>query len=287
MIAGRVDQRSGWSYRLLGVVRSSLLLVVSLIAAPSSGRAESSACEPCHADVAKKAEHSKLTALHPGESCTGCHGGDSTAKEASAAHASSGAKLMLPAALTSASCARCHLPGAVPGTELLVAGARAYQELGCPFCHKIEDYGSTEKWAMPLGQIGHRGPGYLKQMLNTPFEVFPGTRMPSFTVKWKAKPERETALIGYLLSLRAEPRGKGRVLASAPCGRCHAKEETKKDEIASHRCPELAAPDKDLSCARCHPKGAPESDRECLYVRQRRFDCGVCHMGEKHEPGSP
>lgn len=194
---------------------------------------------------------------------------------------------MLPAAHTAASCARCHLPGSVPGTEALVSGARTYQDLGCPFCHQIAGYGAFEAWALPLDAVGHRGATYLSQMLNTPYEVFPGTRMPSFTVKWKDAPARESNLVSYLLTLRGEPRPKGRVPVHQACASCHASKSTDKSQISGHRCVELADPKKELSCQRCHPGGVPESERECLYVTQRRFDCGVCHVGERDEKRSP
>lgn len=269
-------------------MRSILLFAIvasSLCSEPV--RAEPSTCETCHADTAKRTEHQNLTEKHVGQGCVSCHGGDDTQKDAAAAHAQSGPKGMLPRPHTNASCTRCHLPGAVKGTEDLVAGARTYQDLGCPYCHNSSGYGSPERWSPALTQVGHRGPAYLKQMLNTPYQILPGTRMPSFTSKWKDNPARETALVTYLLTLRGEPRAQGRTLAKERCATCHAKDGVKKDRITSHRCVELADPKKELSCVRCHPKGAPVSDRECLYVRQRQLDCGVCHMGEGDETRSP
>lgn len=266
--------------------RSFLFILAGLFAAPPA-TAEPSKCETCHAETLKRPAHQAVVSKHPGEACTICHGGEPSATEAKLAHPTSGAATLLPKAHTVAACARCHLPGAVPGTEALVLGARTFQDLGCPYCHNVSGYGSTESWSPSLEAIGHRGIEHLRTALNTPHELFPNTRMPSFTVKWQKHPERETALISYLLGFRGEPRPSGRVSAREDCRACHGAGKVDRSRIDAHRCVELADPKKELECQRCHAKGVPQSERECLYVSQRRFDCGACHMGERDEARSP
>ena len=269
-------------------MRPTLLLAILVSSLCSKlGRAEPSSCQGCHIEATKRPAHIALLSKHADLACVSCHGGDAAEKEPAGAHVSAGPKALLPRVYTSASCVRCHLPGAVAGTAELGLGARAYQDLGCAYCHNISGYGSPEKWAVSLAQAGDRGPAYLSKMLNAPAEIFPGTRMPSFSNKWKDQPAREKALVTYLLSLRAEPRGRPRVSSTERCASCHEKGGTKQDRIAHHRCTELVESKADLSCARCHPKGAPVAERECLYVSQRQFDCKACHVGEGNEARSP
>lgn len=283
----RVDGGSASTYRSTRVVRLLTASILASILLPRMAAAEPSRCEGCHEETMQRADHQGLLERHAGQACTACHGGDASADQAKTAHVSAGPESLLPRAHTVASCARCHLPGAVPGTEALVAGARTFQDLGCPFCHHAGGYGSTEAWSPSLEVIGLRGPEHLKRALNTPYQLFRDTRMPSFTVKWKREPERESTLISYLLTFRGGPRPRGRVSVHEPCAVCHGVSGVDRSRIDGHRCLELADPKKELDCQRCHPKGPPRSERECLYVRQRRLDCGACHMGERDEARSP
>jgi hypothetical protein len=235
--------------------------------------AEPGACVTCHREM--KREHVDLTNAHKDVACDACHLAD-PGQTHEAPHPD-----VLVRKHTQAGCASCHVVGAVKGTEAIARGALLYNELGCQLCHRgAVGYGYPGAFGLPLNAIGHRGSKYLKTMLHDPTSVFKATVMPSFDRVLSRDRAMEDALLAYLLSLRGtEPPAKARHTASAPCVSCHAGAKPI-DMIKSHRCAFISENKEDLRCARCHAKGVPKTKNECLYIQQRRLDCGVCHSGD-------
>jgi hypothetical protein len=128
-----------------------------------------------------------------------------------------------------------------------------------------------------LFTVGARGANYLTVVLRQPKRIFPETVMPSY----KLAPDVERALLAYLLSLRGDyippkrpPQSKER------CATCHAGAKADPTKgLAAHRCAWIAEERANLTCQKCHAKGVPAGDKECLYIRQQRSECGICHQG--------
>jgi len=149
-----------------------------------------------------------------------------------------------------------------------------YLEAGCHLCHSARGFsGVSTPFAPPLDAIGSRGAAYLERVLEEPAALFPKTVMPSYAGLLHTP--QGGLLIAYLLSLRGENTVKTPRFAGAACASCHAAAQR---GSKAHRCALIVRDRESFRCARCHAvisgKGA------CLYVSQRRRDCGVCHPGE-------
>jgi hypothetical protein len=156
-----------------------------------------------------------------------------------------------------------------------------YLSQGCQLCH-VGGYknGNLAAFAPPLSTIGGRGSPYLLGMLHDPKATFKDTVMPSYQLTLKHAPEKEIALVAYLMSLRADLPAPARPPKSgARCATCHAEKKPIAAELPAHRCRAILDEKSNWSCARCHKSGVPASDRECLYITQQRNQCGVCHEG--------
>lgn len=234
-------------------------------------------CTSCHASTATVAAHAALLPKHTQATCTACHRGDKNARDKAAAHAM-GPEELLAKERTGAACVVCHVAGSVAGTEAIVSGGKIYLSRGCGFCHAgAMGLGYYGAFAPPLFAVGARGSQYLQNVIRNPKSVFPGTVMPAF--KLPAAEERD--LLAYLLSLRGDYIPPKRpALSKERCATCHIGQASpKKESLTNHRCGWIAEEKANLSCKRCHAQGVPASDRECLYIGERRKECGSCHEG--------
>ncbi|MCK6551317.1 hypothetical protein L6R52_36115 [Myxococcota bacterium] len=244
----------------------------------------------CHVGTSTSAAHAALFGATASEAaqtahaelgCVACHGGDGSAKTEQAAHPVSGPRELLAREHTSASCAACHVPGEVPGMEPVVAGAQVFLELGCAFCHPgLAAPIGRATFAPTLQGINTRGAKLLAKVLRDPASVEPKSVMPAYGHVLDASPEKDRALMAYLLSLRlTKPVRKVDHDPKVACVSCHATATPKTTPHANHRCAWIAAKKTEVTCARCHAGGVPASTDECLYIAERRRECGVCHEG--------
>lgn len=202
-------------------------------------------------------------------------------------------------------CTTCHV-----GAEVL--GAQVYLELACAFCHgTVAGTPSSPPLGPPLVAPAAAGWERMVSVIRAPHTLYPGTVMPGYAEILDRAPERATALLIYLHGLEqasrgpgpsgdaADPPGEGARLGSQPrasslseakgaqvaCTSCHLPSGARRvaAEARAHTCPLLTSARAELTCARCH--GASPLPRaegpavECLYLRERRRDCGVCHSG--------
>jgi hypothetical protein len=259
---------------LLGVIGLGL----SGAAPPAT---EQCANETCHPKV--KTSHARLLGpkAHAEFGCARCHGGKADAPAAEAAHGATGEPdEILRAPYAAAACAGCHVAGAVAGTEALVRGARVYQELGCQLCHRAFGWGDAKAFAPALDFAGLHGAKFLAAEVAHPEQRNRSTVMPAFEHALAARGgEDQRALLTFLLSLRGEARPAPHVPSDASCNGCHAgaKPSAHSGAGPKHRCRFILDQKSELACARCHPKGPPSSEKECLFVLERKRDCGVCH----------
>jgi hypothetical protein len=258
----------------------SIFLALALTC--SSGLAAAQVpCGSCHDAVKDQGAHAKLKKGHEGLGCVDCHRGDPAATEKEAAHPTFGPDQLLAKARTGAACARCHVPGSVAGTEAVVAGGQIYLEQGCYLCHLGQhQLGNLAAFGPPLSTIGGRGTPYLQGMLQNPKATFKDTAMPSYQMALAHLPGSEELLLTYLLSLREDLGKPARpALSGARCATCHQSRPADKTKLAAHRCQGIKRDVDHFRCASCHKKAIPSGDQECLYIEQRRQECGVCHQG--------
>lgn len=251
------------------------MLVVAVLAvfASATSATEADGCTSCHANTATIAVHAALLPKHASATCVACHRGNGTSRDKTAAHAN-GPDELLAKERTGAACVVCHIAGSVAGTEAIVTGGRAYLSRGCNFCHLgAKGLGYAGVFAPPLFAIGGRGSAYLTQMLHEPKKIFPATVMPAYHL-----PEgEERALLAYLISLRgdfvppAQP-----ALSKQTCTSCHS---AKAAGGKPHRCTWIKEESATLACKSCHKKDLPTGTAECMYIRERRKECGICHEG--------
>jgi hypothetical protein len=248
---------------------SVVFVLAWLAAAPGAD-----GCVSCHAETATVAVHAALLPRHAKVSCLGCHRGNGEAREKVAAHGF-GVDELLFAERTGAACVACHVAGSVPGTEAIARGGRSYLERGCGFCHAgALGLGYVGAFAPPLFAVGSRGSEYLRSVLRAPKKTFPATVMPAYALP--AAEERD--LLAYLLSLRGDYIPPAQPAASKQrCATCHA--EPKPKQAAAHRCAFILEERANLTCKRCHAGAVPKSQKECLYIYERRKECGRCHSG--------
>jgi hypothetical protein len=225
-------------------------LVFVLVHATGPAAPDAEACARCHVNTASVAVHAAHAKIET--TCSGCHRAGSP----------------------ESACVVCHVAGSVAGTETLIRGGRIYLERGCALCHRaMYGLGNPAAFAPPLHAIASRGEAYLAAMLRDPKGIFPSTVMPAA----KLDPASERALLVFLSSLRGDyvppPQP---ALSKKTCASCHAGASR---ALTQHRCRFIRDERVELSCARCHAGGVPASERECLYIRQRRNECGVCHEG--------
>lgn len=268
-------------------MRGSLLFVSLMLAtwAATPALAEGVPCGTCHDPLKGQARHEQQLKGHAGLACVDCHRGDPSAQAAEAAHPKTGPDQLLGKGRTGAACVRCHVAGSVPGTEVVIAGGRIYLEQGCYLCHLGQNrLGNLAAFGPPLPTIGGRGTPYLQGILHNPKATFKDTAMPSFEMALQHRPGSEEQLLTFLLSLR-EDLGKPTrpELSKKRCATCHAGAKPDATALPKHRCVWIREDDRRVSCQGCHPKGVPSSARECLYLEQRRQECGVCHEGAVDE----
>lgn len=216
--------------------------------------------------------------------CVVCHGGEGRALTAAAAHARAGtsersARLTLP--YLEASCAQCHLPGAVPQTEHLVRGAYLFLELGCGLCHSLAA-GGRGGWddGPDLRTTRQASVEALTQSILDPTTDFPDSTMPSYRTTFADKPEALADLNTYVLSLALSggaPRDQvaPRINPTLSCNTCHA--TTMAMGNFHHDCVYLHDRRNELRCSGCHADGAPQGRGLCPILVAHASACLACH----------
>ncbi|MBN2498582.1 MAG: hypothetical protein JXR96_28585 [Deltaproteobacteria bacterium] len=222
--------------------------------------------------------------------CSACHGGVGRALNSDDAHvnAATGERdPLMREPHIQAACARCHLPGEVPGTERLLHGARLYAELGCAVCHPLgrEGLGGAD-YGPDLRTIGRKSLGYLRDSLIDPSANFAGSTMPAFDRSFEDHPEALADLLVYLESLPLEPapgcrlRERNAGLLAAPCASCHAGTAGNAAGRFRHGCVWIRERRDALRCGRCHPGTVPDPGPDkgfCPRIQQERKACSACH----------
>jgi len=168
-------------------------------------------CETCHVTVedASYAGFPEPLGYHPNHAqhpfdkfgCTICHEGQGRATTREAAHGrvEHWDRPMLPMKYIESSCAKCHLPGDVPGATKLARGRTLFEELGCIGCHKLNGVGGVI--GPELDAVGaRRSPEWLAQHFHNPGSMTPGSPMPAV----KVGDDDIDALTMYMLSLTGE-----------------------------------------------------------------------------------
>ena len=233
--------------------------------------------------------HAISLAAHPPHrfGCTSCHGGVGRALSAAAAHALPGNTTrdpLLKAPFLEASCARCHLPGEVRGTERLVRGTSLFFALGCGMCHSLA-LGGRGAWddGPELRTLGRRSIDELKTSLFDPKADFAESTMPSYETSFRGHPEELVDLEIFVQSLTlprlgaCASRGASDTrLWTASCTTCHVGD--KAVGRLQHRCVYLKERGPELACGNCHHgSGLETATGDCPVVREHRGACVACH----------
>ena len=233
--------------------------------------------------------------VHPVQrfGCSTCHGGVGRALDPRVAHALPGTRArdpLLSGATSAAACGRCHVPGAVAGTERLVQGAYLFLRLGCGMCHSLSG-GGRGAWddGPDLRAIGRRSTEDLQKSLFQPKADFAESTMPSYEPTFGEHPAALEDLMAYVqwLTVRpsvtcAAPTLVGTGLVAAPCTMCHGGRGGAAAGLRPHRCVYIEDRAGELTCRQCHPTTLPESagaGRDCPVVREHRPACAACHVG--------
>jgi len=233
------------------------------------------------------------------QGCGLCHGGTPRALDAAVAHGLPGGAdrdPLMKAPYFQAACGRCHVPGAVPGSERLASGAMRYLQLGCPVCHPLVAGGKGGAAFGPdLRATGRRSLAYLTDSLVDPTANFEGSSMPSFRRTFADHPGALTDLLIFLQSLELAPvptcASPGGVagLVDSPCAQCHAGPGGKASGRLKHACTYLIERSDQLACVGCHPGSIPgkgDSGGYCPVVGQHRPACAACHRSSWARPWS-
>jgi mono/diheme cytochrome c family protein len=222
--------------------------------------------------------------------CSSCHGGVGRALTVEVAHSMlPGDKLdpLMKPPHIQASCARCHVPGAVAGTERLVEGSRLYLDLGCAVCHPLTPGGrGSFDFGPDLRSIGRKSLAYLEASIIDPTLNFAQSTMPSFAHTFEGQSEGLEDLLIYLESLvlippaKCDQSGQVNKLVNARCGSCHHGSPEEQKEMFSHRCVYIKDRKDELNCQNCHQgqhlKAGPNQGY-CLFIGQHRSACSACH----------
>lgn len=264
-------------------------------------------CTTCHLMVnrpqLREKSIPKLYRAHPasmvhhfakGVGCSQCHGGNPRALDPPVAHALTngvGKDPLMTQPYIQASCARCHLPGAVKGTERLASGAMMFIQLGCMVCHPFEPGGTgSADYGPDLSAMGRQHIDYLRISVLDPTANFAGSTMPVFRRTFENRPEALEDLLIYVqsLTLKKAPgcatRDRFNGLVGWRCAKCHNGPSGKAMGRATHSCPYIKARAKELQCSNCHSASIPEPatfSGRCPVVQQHRKNCAACHEASK------
>lgn len=227
--------------------------------------------------------------------CSQCHGGNPGALVPSAAHSitnGEGKDPLMTQAFIQASCAKCHLPGAVEGTERLASGAMTFIQLGCMVCHPLQAGGAgSADYGPDLRALGRQSLDYLRTSIVDPSANYTGSTMPSFRRTFEHRPDAMDDLLIYVqsLALKTEPtcadRDRFSGLVQWECARCHNGPSGKAQGRTSHSCPYIKARASELKCSRCHPGSIPKPglfSGRCPVVQSHRKNCAACHDSARH-----
>ncbi len=267
-------------------------------------------CTTCHLMVNRKElmgpSVKKIYRAHPvsmihhfskGVGCSQCHGGNPEALDPLVAHALTngvGKDPLMTQPNIQASCAKCHLPGSVAGTERLASGAMMFVQLGCMVCHPMQAGGAgSADYGPDLRAMGRQHLDYLRTSILEPTANFASSTMPSFRRTFEHRPKELEDLLIYVQSLtmnKASPcatRDKFNGLVRWECTRCHNGPSGKAQGRTSHSCPYIKERAQELRCSRCHPGSIPEPgffSGRCPVVLAHRKNCAACHDTARH-PG--
>jgi mono/diheme cytochrome c family protein len=221
--------------------------------------------------------------------CAACHGGTPPALDAAAAHAVTGhgqRDPLMKAPVLEAACVRCHLPGAVAGTERAARGADLFLRLGCAVCHSPAAGGrGGADFGPDLRGIGRHSIEYLRDNLFVPTRNFPGSTMPSYEHSFANDPRALEDLLIYVVALALEPLAgcdagdRGAALVHQPCSVCHGGAGGIAGGRFTHACVYIVARP-ELRCGACHPGAVPAAGAQsgdCPVVREHRAACAACH----------
>ena len=246
-------------------------------------------CSTCHEDVERVSsveEHVYLGAhLLADVGCSACHGGIGRALQSQAAHSqdeTGSPNVLLAAPWTEASCARCHLPGSVEGTERLANGALLFLELGCALCHTPAERGAAVSGPSLRGRRWTGIPELEAHILD-PRRFLSDGEMPAFAPTFQGHEAELQAVELYVYSLslapglsfeseRADPRD-----LEAPCSSCHANTPSQAAPTPAHRCSYILSKRELLRCDRCHADKAFQPGKPCPSINEHRSGCGACH----------
>ncbi|MCC6750936.1 MAG: hypothetical protein IT371_24990 [Deltaproteobacteria bacterium] len=234
--------------------------------------------------------------------CTPCHGGDGRRLDA-LAHGPApgeGPAPFWPKAQRQLACARCHVPGGLPGAPWLDRAREEWLAAGCVGCHRPG--GSTTGVGPDLRHHRSLPERELRELLLDPRRRHPESTMwrltdQTYRGRFGSRPAGEealTALIGYTWLLLDSPLPFRNAWARRPernhqpCGACHRPPAARASGPA-HRC-RLLARSESLRCARCHATAATAPRRpegSCPQVEAARPLCSTCHLRPGDEPLQP
>ena len=261
-------------------------------------------CQTCHRGGQRGGRAHPAVSGHPElgrYGCVSCHGGDASATRRSEAHAAArGAAFgVLPVAYAQSGCLQCHSPGAVSGTERLLAGRNEYVAAKCIACHQPGRM--TTGVGIDLRQHTVRDPERLHRLLLEPKAVIAGATMWSLRdvtyrdryADSEAGNQRITELMIYVLGLARSPKAYRQawhgatVKVNAPCATCHAK-GARRGRGEPHRCLALRN-NPQLRCQTCHAGDRTvdknlrktESAERCPQVEAQRPLCATCHLRDE------
>lgn len=206
-------------------------------------------CGTCHLAVDRPgfenerqpfARHSYMIEYHPIEKfgCTPCHGGQSVALTANAAHGDVEfwPNPLLEEGTRERLCGKCHQEGSdFAEAPTLSDGRKLFESSGCLGCHNVEGYVKVPNIGPPLDHIAAKvNAGWLLQWLLDPKGYLAKTKMPNFRFseqeamairaylleKSLSKPIRTRTVVAGMKLDRVET---GRVLFGyARCVSCHS-----------------------------------------------------------------
>ncbi len=266
-------------------------------------------CTTCHLMVNRKdlegQNVEKIYRAHPGSmvhhfssgiGCSQCHGGNPRALDPSVAHALTngrGKDPLMTQPNIQASCVKCHVPGAVEGSERLESGAMMFVQLGCMVCHPLEPGGAgSADYGPDLRAMGRQDLEYLRQSVLDPTANFAGSTMPSFRKTFEHRPHALEDLLIFIqsLTLKTEPacatRDRFKGIVQWKCSRCHNGPAGKAQGRTSHSCPYIKARAHELRCSRCHSYSIPKPSLfsgRCPVVQEHRKNCIACHDAPRRQ----
>ncbi|MGH7858416.1 MAG: c-type cytochrome, partial [Candidatus Binatia bacterium] len=186
-------------------------------------------CISCHAGIDKEGfeeaphpyrthpERQALLTAHPPEkfACTPCHEGQGAAVnsiEMAHGEVMFWEKPLLRGEEVQASCIGCHDDvRRIPHANMISAGERLFEQLGCHGCHLVEGYDGLARVGPSLRNVAAKDdPEWMVSWIQNPHEFRPRTKMPWFLLDR----EESTQAAAFLLKVSKE--GGSKWLAAHP-----------------------------------------------------------------------